>query len=95
MLVALLATGCADQACFRISQEEIDAEFEGKCPSRADAMTFFTNPDQCGPSLIKSVDSDGTFDATNQLCCYSVTKNPTNDNNGVVPTGDGPECSQD
>jgi hypothetical protein len=41
------------------------------CPSRALAMKLLGNP-SCSEA-IESIDSDGTYDAEADVCCYEVT----------------------
>lgn len=73
--------GCADQACFQWTEQERVTPTQ-VCPSRADAIKFFGT---C--NSVRSVDSEGTWDADNKLCCYDVTKNDNN-NFGPCPGGE-------
>jgi hypothetical protein len=63
----LSTAGCSQTACFTWSK------VEGECPSQKKALPFFQDP-RC-PSSIVAVDSDGDY--SNNLCCYTVTKEDT------------------
>jgi hypothetical protein len=64
LLVAALAVGCKDRACFQWGADE------GACPAQDEALAFMTP--SCDELIVESIDGEG--EREDGLCCYDVTK---------------------